>query len=532
MQNSFSIKNKAGSCFYRAVILTAFITALLLFFSFTVPLGNSFSALFNAGSPSSLSFSRLSGIAFFTLKTSLLSTLLASLIGLPCAFLVSRRSFFFKKILESFSSVPLCVPSLITALGFITVFGANGFVSRTLSLLLGKEIRLTFLYTTWGVILVQGFYNFPLVMSGVSTVWKNLGRREEESAAVLGSSGIRTFLYVTLPKILPSLLSSMIPVFLYCFFSFMIVLLFSPPGSSTFETEIYRLTRNLSDLKGTAVLSALETAAALITVVCYMQAEKKVSIKEDRTFLSGENLKKKIRGKETVFSAAVFIPVMFFFVMPLLSIVISSAGTKYWKELFKMKGFLPAAGATLLLGSTTALLSVTAALLLSIYMRLRNRKNTLLKILPVIPMAVSPVILGTGFRRVFPDQSFIFLALAQSSLIWPLAFRIIQPAAEKIPDRVIQGASLLAVSKTQVIFKIMIPYCAPALLSALALSFAFSAGDSTLPLVLAPRGFTPLSLFIYRLITGYRFEHACCAGIILAALCSAVFSVSQRRKKQ
>jgi thiamine transport system permease protein len=53
-----------------------------------------------------------------------------------------------------------------------------------------------------------------------------------------------------------------------------------------------------------------------------------------------------------------------------------------------------------------------------------------------------------------------------------------------------------------------------------------SAGDATLPLVLALQKFDTLSLFTYRLAGSYRFPEACASGLVLGLICMTVFSVA------
>ena len=62
----------------------------------------------------------------YTLQTAFFSTLVAAIIGIVAAYYTSHKKFAGRKLLLSLSAVPLCVPPLIVALGYVSFFGMNG----------------------------------------------------------------------------------------------------------------------------------------------------------------------------------------------------------------------------------------------------------------------------------------------------------------------------------------------------------------------------------------------------------------------
>lgn len=230
---------------------------------------------------------RIARVAFFTLFQALASLFVAVLIGLPMAFFCGRRRFFGRKFLLSLSSVPLCVPTLIVALGYITFFGNAGFLNKFFMAVFALEKPpFSFLYSFFGLVLAQGFYNFPLVMSTVSDAWARLPSEQADSARLLGAGEWRIFRTVTIFELMPSIVSACIPVFVYCFFSFMMVLLFGGIGCSTLEVEIYQAARNTLDFKTAGILSMTETLIACTVVGFYVYLENKS--KSQKGILSGE----------------------------------------------------------------------------------------------------------------------------------------------------------------------------------------------------------------------------------------------------
>jgi thiamine transport system permease protein len=221
-----------------AVLLPAF-AALLL-----VPLFAAFAPLFDGGALSNLAraFSepRFARSFSYGLSQAFVSALLAALVGLPGAFLLARRRFPGKRILSALSAVPFCVPPLIIAIGFVLYYGREGILNRALmSLFKLDEPPVRFLYSFVGVVMAHGFYNFPVVMSLVGGAWASSPKRHEDAARLLGASESRVFMTVTLPSIMPAIGAALSLVFLMCFYSFIIVLLFGGPGVGTPEVELY-----------------------------------------------------------------------------------------------------------------------------------------------------------------------------------------------------------------------------------------------------------------------------------------------------
>ena len=123
------------------------------------------------------------------------------------------------------------------------------------------------------------------------------------------------------------------------------------------------------------------------------------------------------------------------------------------------------------------------------------------------------------------------LVLAQTALYWPFAFRQIQACLSKLPDCVTDAAAVLSPSRTDALFRVVLPFCRKGILSGMGFCFAMSCADATLPLVLSIYKFDTLSLFTYRLAGSYRFSHASAAGTVLGLVCMLAFLLSNRGKE-
>lgn len=484
---------------------------------------------------------RIARIALFTVLQALLSTVAAVIIGLPAAFFTARRSFPFRKILLGLSSVPFCIPSLLIALGYVTFFGQAGALNRFLMWMSGSETPpLSFLYSLAGIIICHGFYNFPLVMSTVNDGWERLPATEADAARLLGAGELRVFSTITVFQLLPSIISACIPVFLYCFFSFMIVLLFGSIGTTTLEVEIYQLAKINLDFTAALKTGVIETGAALLFVFIYTFIEQKSSAIKGISFENEYKTRNKIKGFELFPAFVLFSLIILFFICPLGAIASNGLSSRRFEKaltivnftrLFTSAPFWKSLRWTLITASMTGILCAFVAFFYSVLLKVKDPKGRyfLFRVIPVIPMAVSSVVTGIVLTLIVKKGTFLTLVIAQTLLNWPIAFRQIYPELQKLPQNTVDAALILSKKNSDVLFKVFLPVCKAGFIRAAGFCFAISAGDATLPLILAIPRFDTLALYVYRLAGTYKFNEACAAGVVLGLLCAGVFAVAKRK---
>lgn len=484
--------------------------------------------------------------ALYTVRQAAASALAALAVGLPAAFFVSRRDFPLRRFLSALAPIPICLPPLLMALGFVMFFGMQGTANRLLMQLFGlTEPPLTFLYSFTGLVLVQGFYNFPLIMHTVADVWERLPRAEAEAAALLGAGRVRIFCTITLAQLLPAILSASLLVFLYCFFSFIIVLLFGAAGGSTLEVQIYQAARTAIDFESAAAFAAAETLLALCFAAAYAALSSRTERSAGFLFDAAAHMRRRLSGTgERAGAFILFACVCFFFIAPLASVALNAfAAQEGYRQLhdgflpqfsldafvrvFARGGFYTAVRNTLITAFCSALLATAAGAVYAFAVQ-RRCAGVLARTLPILPLAVSSVIIGFGFTILIRRGTPATLVLAQAALYWPLALRQIAPAAARIPRDTEDAARLLASSRFDTVFRVFVPAAARSCISAFCFCFALSCGDASLPLILAIPRFDTLALYTYRLAGSYRLPQACVCGVLLGVFAAAVFAAGDR----
>lgn len=129
--------------------------------------------------------------------------------GVLLAYLLARRDFHGKIVLETLLHAPLVVPPVVTGYLLLVLLGNNGLVGWWLHETLGLELA----FTLYGAVLASAVMALPLLVRSVRVAIELCDRRFEEAAATLGAGPVRTFLTVTVPLALPGIISGMILAF-------------------------------------------------------------------------------------------------------------------------------------------------------------------------------------------------------------------------------------------------------------------------------------------------------------------------------
>ncbi|MGO1228760.1 MAG: ABC transporter permease [Brachybacterium sp.] len=147
-------------------------------------------------SESSLAALRLS------LQTSATSAALCVLCGVPMSLLLARSEFRGLSLLRSLVLIPLVLPPVVGGIALLYTFGRQGLLGQHLEVL-GLQIA----FSTTAVVLAQTFVALPFLVISLEGALRTAGTRYEAAAASLGARPSRILLRVTLPLVMPALLS-------------------------------------------------------------------------------------------------------------------------------------------------------------------------------------------------------------------------------------------------------------------------------------------------------------------------------------
>lgn len=144
-----------------------------------------------------------------SLKVALGVALLTIGPAIVLGWLLARREFRGKILVESLVHAPLVVPPVVTGYLLLILFGRNGWIGRALDDWFG--IRLVF---TWqGAVLASAIVALPLAVRSVRLAVSLVDARLEEAARTLGYTPVRVFFMITLPLAWPGILGGILLAF-------------------------------------------------------------------------------------------------------------------------------------------------------------------------------------------------------------------------------------------------------------------------------------------------------------------------------
>ncbi len=144
-----------------------------------------------------------------SLKVATVATLLSLPLGIAVAYVLARRDFHGKQVLNGLVHLPLVLPPVVTGYMLLATFGRRGLIGGWLEDTLG--LVLAFRWT--GAALAAAVMAFPLMVRAIRLAIEAVDPKLEEAASTLGASGLRVFATVTLPLILPGVIAGVVLAF-------------------------------------------------------------------------------------------------------------------------------------------------------------------------------------------------------------------------------------------------------------------------------------------------------------------------------
>jgi molybdate transport system permease protein len=188
-----------------------------------------------------------------TAVTTTLTLVVSTVMGTPLAYLLARRDFPGKRLVETAAELPLILPPVVAGVALLMAFGRRGWLGGSLALL-GVELP----FTMAAVVLAQTFVAGPFYVRSAKLGFRAIAPELEEAAAIDGASPWAGFWYVTLPLALPGLASGLILCLARALSEFGATLMFAGNFAGRTQTmSLAIMTALESDLSAALALSVL-----------------------------------------------------------------------------------------------------------------------------------------------------------------------------------------------------------------------------------------------------------------------------------
>jgi molybdate transport system permease protein len=198
-----------------------------------------------------------------SLLTTLVALTLAILLGTPLAYLLARRQFPGRDVVDTLVELPMVLPPAVAGVALLLTFGRRGALGPTLSAF-GVEVG----FTTAAVVLAQLFVAAPFYVKAAEAGFESVDRELEYVSGSLGVSPVRTFWRVTVPLALPALLGGAVMTWARALGEFGATIMFAgnfPGTTQTMPLAIYVALER--DLLAALVLASLLIVASFAVLL-------------------------------------------------------------------------------------------------------------------------------------------------------------------------------------------------------------------------------------------------------------------------
>ncbi len=201
-----------------------------------------------------------------SLKIGGIATVGALPLALAVAWVLARRDFFGKALLDGLVHLPLVLPPVVTGYALLILFGRRGVFGAFLA----DHLGLVFSFRWTGAALAAGVMGFPLMVRAIRLSFEAIDERVEQAAATLGAPPLWVFATVTLPLASRGVAAGAVLAFAKALGEFGATITFVsniPGQTQTIPSAIYALTQTPGGEAGALKLSIVAAVIALGALV-------------------------------------------------------------------------------------------------------------------------------------------------------------------------------------------------------------------------------------------------------------------------
>jgi molybdate transport system permease protein len=177
-----------------------------------------------------------------SLRIAVVATVFALPFGIAIGWLLARKTFWGKTVLDGLVFLPLVLPPVVTGYLLLISFGRRGPIGAFLY----DHFGIVFSFRWTGAALSCGVMGFPLLVRPIRLALEAIDRRLEDAAATLGANSVLVFFTVTLPLALPGVIAGVVLCFARALGEFGATITFVsniPGETQTISALIYTLTQ-------------------------------------------------------------------------------------------------------------------------------------------------------------------------------------------------------------------------------------------------------------------------------------------------
>jgi iron(III) transport system permease protein len=456
-----------------------------------------------------------------TLILSLGVSTLSLAISLPVSYGLSWTDMPLKKFIRTTQMMGLGIPGFIVSLVMIVFTGS----------IFRSDLHV---HTFWGLLVALSLSSVPFQVLYSTLSFERLDYRLIEAAKANGIGSLRTLFMVTIPLLIPGIMSGFIVVFLLTTGSLSVPLLLAPPSFPLLAPLAYSELLSFFNWSLASSDLMLIFLVNIVAVLFYVRLSKRIpKTVSGKGFRTRRNSSRLVRYGLVAYSL-IFVAIFLgeIFIVGGYAFGKRWAGTplpsgftvSYFTSGLSLYQFSPFS--TILMGSGAGIIAV----LLTLSITYGNRTgsvggSTYMNFLILTVFSLSNTIIGISYLSMFSNQAtgFLINSVPVVLLLGYIFARLgyaansVRLSVDSLSDSIIQSSRLMVSQDRSPFFRVILPLVLPGLLEGFLLVFVRSAIDYGSTVFLAPISWTTLSLSSYSfIITGELGQGAALSLIILA----------------
>jgi iron(III) transport system permease protein len=471
------------------------------------------------------------------------TTVGSTAVGTFFAWLVTRTDLPYKPFMKSMFLVPFMLPSFIGALAWKMLLSPRaGFINRFFMANFGLDGPLFNIYSYAGIIMVEIMYLFPFVFIQVCGALERMDPTLEESARISGAGLFTITRKITIPLVMPSILSGALLIMLYSMAHFgTVAVLGIENGIFNIPTLIYQRIHQSAGSFASIRTGTVLATVLVVTAAFIIWLQGKILSKGRYQIIAGKSFRPmelKLRALRTPLLILCIAYIAFTIVLPTVVIFLVGGLKTYglpftWENLsldnykfilFDYKVTKDAIWNSLTLGLSAAFITMFAGVMISyVIVKMKVRGKGILEFLGMLPFSVPGSVIALGVILAWSGKFNInlyntvwIILVAYIARYMAFSLKANSAALEQVHDSLMEAARACGASMWQTLRDIVLPLVRPGMLAAFFLIFLPSLRELTVSIMLYAPTTRTIGVAIYTLNEdGETVVSAALAGIAL-----------------
>ncbi|GHV44946.1 iron ABC transporter permease [Synergistales bacterium] len=471
------------------------------------------------------------------------TTIGSTIVGTFFAWLVTRTDLPYKGFMKAMFLVPFMLPSFIGAMAWKMLLSPRaGFINRFFMQNLGFDGPIFNIYSYAGIILVEIMYLFPFVFIQVCGALERMDPTLEESARISGAGLFTITRKITIPLVLPSILSGALLIMLYSMAHFgTVAVLGIENGIFNIPTLIYQRIHQSAGSFASIRTGTVLATVLVVTAAFIIWLQGKILTHGHYQIIAGKSFRPmelKLRALKAPLFIFCIAYIAFTIVLP--TVVIFLVGglktyglpftwenlslTNYKHILFEYKLTKDAIWNSVTLGFSAAVITMFAGVMISyVIVKMKVRGKGILEFLGMLPFSVPGSVIALGVILAWSGKYGVnlyntvwIILVAYIARYMAFSLRANSAALEQVHDSLMEAARVCGASMWQTLRDIVLPLVRPGMIAAFFLIFLPSLRELTVSIMLYAPTTRTIGVAIYTLNEdGDTVGSAALAGIAL-----------------